>query len=103
MGKAQLLKLPRKFPLPEQTPPVIALAGNPNTGKSTIFNLLTGTNKHTGNWPGKTVLLSSGSYYYQRQDTNWWICPVLTRFWPIRPMRKVRGFPVLCQAEGTVV
>jgi ferrous iron transport protein B len=41
---------------------VIALAGNPNTGKSTIFNGLTGLNQHTGNWPGKTVILAKGNY-----------------------------------------
>lgn len=39
---------------------VIALAGNPNTGKSTVFNSLTGLNQHTGNWPGKTVANAQG-------------------------------------------
>lgn len=41
---------------------VIALAGNPNTGKSTVFNSLTGLRQHTGNWPGKTVSNAQGRY-----------------------------------------
>ncbi|SKC65051.1 ferrous iron transport protein B [Maledivibacter halophilus] len=41
---------------------VVALAGNPNTGKSTVFNSLTGLNQHTGNWPGKTVTNAQGKY-----------------------------------------
>lgn len=41
---------------------VIALAGNPNTGKSTVFNSLTGLHQHTGNWPGKTVVNARGEF-----------------------------------------
>ena len=41
---------------------VVALAGNPNTGKSSVFNALTGLRQHTGNWPGKTVTRAEGGY-----------------------------------------
>ncbi len=47
---------------------VVALAGNPNTGKSTVFNSLTGLNQHTGNWPGKTVSNAQGKYTYKNKN-----------------------------------
>lgn len=43
---------------------VVALAGNPNTGKTTVFNALTGLRQHTGNWPGKTIARAEGGFVY---------------------------------------
>ena len=48
----------------------IALAGNPNAGKTTIFNTLTGLHQHTGNWPGKTVEKKEGEIEHGRLKVN---------------------------------
>ncbi|MEC9488826.1 MAG: FeoB small GTPase domain-containing protein [Halanaerobium sp.] len=57
------------FKIDKHENPVIALAGNPNTGKSTIFNNLTGLRQHTGNWPGKTVTQAHG--YFQHRGIEY--------------------------------
>ncbi len=48
----------------------IALAGNPNAGKTTIFNMLTGLHQHTGNWPGKTVEKKEGQFEHDGLTVN---------------------------------
>jgi len=53
---------PIEMKMRRNTDLTIALAGNPNAGKTTVFNRLTGSRRHTGNWPGKTIERKSGWY-----------------------------------------
>lgn len=60
-NKTNLVKLGLN---PDEADYVVTMAGNPNTGKSTVFNNLTGLRQHTGNWPGKTVTRAEGGFMY---------------------------------------
>ena len=60
----------------------IALTGNPNVGKSTVFNGLTGLHQHTGNWPGKTVASARGSYTFRGDRYELVDLPGTYSLWP---------------------
>jgi len=63
-AKILVSRLPReeKGPRPQSGALLVALAGQPNAGKSTVFNILTGLSQHVGNWPGKTVEKKEGAH-----------------------------------------
>ena len=66
----------------------IALAGNPNVGKSTIFNSLTGMHQHTGNWPGKTVANATGEAKINNKEFIFVDIPGTYSLWHIQKKKK---------------
>lgn len=70
---------------------IIALAGNPNVGKSTVFNALTGLRQHTGNWPGKTVAAARGDLTYGGEHFTLVDLPGTYSLFPTPPRRRSRG------------
>ena len=82
----------------------IALAGNPNVGKSTVFNALTGLRQHTGNWAGKTVALARGAYTHEGREYTLVDLPGTYSLAAHSPEEKVaRDFIERGDADGVVV
>lgn len=69
----------------------VALVGNPNSGKTTLFNSLTGSNLYVGNWPGVTIEKRKGICGIPRAKLRWWTFPAFIRWRPIRWMKLYRG------------
>jgi len=83
---------------------VIALAGNPNTGKSTVFNRLTGLRQHTGNWPGKTITRAEGAFAYNNRRYKIIDLPGTYSLLSISPDEEVaRDFILFGKPDVTVI
>lgn len=82
----------------------VALAGNPNVGKSTLFNMLTGLRQHTGNWPGKTVEQARGQYTEAGERYTLVDLPGTYSLWGVSPEEEIAGdFLRSSGADVTVV
>lgn len=82
----------------------VALAGNPNTGKSTVFNALTGLRQHTGNWPGKTVARAEGGFEFGGQRYKLVDLPGTYSLLSMTPDEEIaRDFILFGQPDVTVV
>ena len=83
---------------------VVALAGNPNTGKSTVFNAVTGLRQHTGNWPGKTVTRAEGAFEYNGHRYKVVDLPGTYSLLSTSPDEQVaRDFLLFAQPDVTVI
>lgn len=98
-----VFSLRQKFNLEKRDAYTIALAGNPNTGKSTLFNALTGLRQHTGNWPGKTVLQAQGEFSYKNHDFVLVDLPGTYSLFPNSPDEQVaRDFLCFARPDVTI-
>jgi ferrous iron transport protein B len=82
---------------------VVALAGNPNTGKSTVFNALTGLRQHTGNWPGKTIARAEGGFVYRDRRYKIVDLPGTYSLLSATPDEEARNFILFGKPAVTVV